>query len=205
MNAIVHPSTFAQAGAAAAPSLRVEVARSLNEILEIFALRAVVYMAEQDCPYEEEFDGNDFNATHMVARLDGRAVAAVRIRWFASFAKLERVAILPRYRGGRVLKALMGAAFDHAARKGYRKMMGHMQVRLLPLWTRVLGITPRQERQGFSFSDHEYIEVEKALRPPADALNEDSDPMMLVRPEGEWDQPGVLDCSCARPATNPVL
>jgi hypothetical protein len=30
-----------------------------------------------------------------------------------------------------------------------------------------------------------------------------SDPYLLVRPEGRWDEPGILDRSAARPATNP--
>jgi hypothetical protein len=52
-------------------------------------------------------------------------------------------------------------------------------------------------------SDHEYIEVERRLTPPADALTIDSDPLVLLRPEGLWDRPGVLDRSVNRPATNP--
>jgi predicted GNAT family N-acyltransferase len=202
MNAIVNPAVFARATPTHA-AVQISVARSLDELLQIFALRAVIYMGDQACPYEEEFDGNDFNATHLIARIDGRAVGTLRLRWFAEFVKLERVAIDPGHRGGKVLKALFSAAFDHAARKGYRKAIGHMQVRLLPLWTRVLGITPRAGRPGFVFSDHQYLEVEKTLEPPQDALTQDSDPLVLVRPEGEWDRPGVLDLSCLRQATNP--
>jgi hypothetical protein len=42
------------------------------------------------------------------------------------------------------------------------------------------------------------VEVEADLHPPADALHVDSDPMVLIRPEGEWDRIGVLERSVAR-------
>ena len=42
-----------------------------------------------------------------------------------------------------------------------------------------------------------------ALAPAPDALTIDSDPMMILRPEGAWDRPGILDRSAARPASNP--
>ena len=37
-----------------------------------------------------------------------------------------------------------------------------------------------------------------------DALGFDTDPMVLLRPEGDWDRPGILDRSAGRPATNPL-
>ncbi|MFN3314873.1 MAG: N-acetyltransferase, partial [Hyphomonas sp.] len=41
-------------------------ARTLEEYQQAMAIRAAVYIAEQDCPYEEEYDGNDFAGMHMV-------------------------------------------------------------------------------------------------------------------------------------------
>ena len=29
-------------------------------------MRSAVYIGEQECPYEEEFDGNDLAATHLI-------------------------------------------------------------------------------------------------------------------------------------------
>jgi len=42
-----------------ANDLRVEVVRDLNEYMKVVAIRASVFLAEQDCPYDEEFDNND--------------------------------------------------------------------------------------------------------------------------------------------------
>lgn len=182
----------------------IEVARTLNDLLEVCAIRAVIYMGEQDCPYEEEFDGNDFaGATHLIARIGGKAAGVLRIRFFADFVKVERVAVLSGHRGGMAAVALLEAAYDLAARKGYRRLVGYVQERLLKHWSRTVGVRARPGRPAFVFSDHRYIEVERDLTPPPDALHIDADPMILVRPEGAWDRPGVLDVSTARAALNP--
>ena len=51
-------------------------------------------------------------------------------------------------------------------------------------------------------SDHDYVEMVVEGVPPADALTLDSDPLVLLRPEGAWDEVGVLDRSRVRPASN---
>ncbi|MBC8008111.1 MAG: hypothetical protein H7X76_08715, partial [Prolixibacteraceae bacterium] len=75
----------------AAPSI--SVARTMEELSRVFAVRSAVYMAEQRCPYGEEFDGNDFSGTHLIGYVGDEPVGCLRIRYFAEFAKLERLAI----------------------------------------------------------------------------------------------------------------
>ena len=183
--------------------MEVKVAHTLDEILEVIALRSIVYMGEQRCPFDEEFDGNDFaGATHVLLRHGRHLVGTLRLRWVAAFAKLERVAILKEYRGGPGTRLLIEGAFALVARKGYRRILGHAQARLTPFWKRYRA-GPRPGRARFAFSDHEYVEIEAELPPATDALTEDCDPIVLLRPEGDWDRPGVLDRSVRRPATNP--
>jgi predicted GNAT family N-acyltransferase len=185
--------------------IAVDVARSISELMEVFAVRTLVYMGEQRCPYEEEYDGNDFaGATHLIARVGREPVGVMRIRWFASFCKVERVAVRRERRGGRVAQALIDAACAVAGRKGYRKILGHIQARLLPFWIRYGGVRPRPGRPRFFFSDHEYVEVERDLEPVRDALTLDTPAMVLLRPEGAWDRPGVLDRSAERRTASPV-
>lgn len=185
-------------------AVSVTVAHTLDEVMQAIAIRSMVYMGEQVCPYDEEFDGNDFaGATHLIARVGREPVGVVRMRWFCGFAKLERFTVSPAYRGGAAPRALLDAAFDLAARKGYRKVMGHTQARLAPVLRRLGGAKVREGRPRFTFSDHEYVETIRELQPPPSAVTMDSDPMVLLRPEGAWDRPGVLDHSAQRPATNP--
>ncbi len=179
--------------------MRIEVVRDLNEFMKIVAIRASVFLAEQDCPYDEEFDQNDLQACHLIAYLRGEPVATLRIRWFAGFAKIERVCVMKHVRGGALVKLLIEAAVDLIARKGYRTAIGYIQKRLVPFW-RQLGFSAREGRAAFRFSDYDYVECSRELPARNDALSIDSDPYVLMRPEGDWDHANVLDRSALRPA-----
>jgi len=179
--------------------ITVDVARSLDEIMAALGVRKIVFVGEQRCPYEEEFDGNDFaGATHLLARVRGEPAGTLRLRWFADFCKLERVAVKPDHRGESISSVLMTAAVDLARHKGYRKGLGHIQAHLTSFWER-FGGRIRTDRR-FVFSDYEYVEIEFDLEPVADSLNLDTDPLILLRPEGRWGEPGVLDRSALRGA-----
>jgi len=182
--------------------LEVLVASNTDHIAKIFAVRAAVFMSEQDCPYEEEFDGNDFCATHILGLVDGHPAATLRLRYFADFAKMERLAVLPKYRRTLIPKIVVDKGIDIIRRKGYRTLYGHAQKRLLKFWRR-FGLKPLQKNFPLVFSNHEYVEVFAELEPHAEAITMMSDPYVIVRPEGAWDTPGVLDGSAERPATNP--
>jgi predicted GNAT family N-acyltransferase len=182
--------------------IKVDVARSLDEIMAALAVRNIVFVGEQCCPYDEEFDGNDFaGATHLLARVRGEPAGTLRLRWFADFFKLERIAVKPEHRGQSISSALVTAAVDLARRKGYRKLLGHIQAHLIPFWGR-FGGRIRPDRDRFVFSDYEYVEMEFDLEPAADSLNLDTAPLILLRPEGRWDEPGVLDRSATRRGSN---
>jgi predicted GNAT family N-acyltransferase len=179
----------------------VKVAASIEEMMQAFAIRSAVFMADQNCPYAEEFDGNDFTATHIVAYEGEEPAACMRIRYFGDFAKLERFAVRREYRSMPIINALAHFSIDLCRQKGYTKMHAHAQKRLVNLWGR-FGFRP--EGEMFHFSDHEYVTIVANFDRLDDALGIDSDPMLLVRPEGKWDQPGILDFSQQRAPTNPL-
>jgi predicted GNAT family N-acyltransferase len=184
--------------------VEVSVVRSLDELMQVWTVRSLVFIDEQNCPYAEEFDGNDLaGATHLLARIDGEPVGVLRIRWFADFAKIERIAVRSTQRSGDAASALVETALSMAARKGYRKALGHIQARLLKYWQRRAGVSQRPGRPRFSFSDYDYVEVERALTPPANAIGPHSPALVLLRPEGDWDKPGVLDRSAQRRGAAP--
>jgi predicted GNAT family N-acyltransferase len=179
--------------------LSVEIVRDLADFMKVVAIRASVFLAEQDCPYEEEFDNNDLSSLHLIAYLRGEPVATLRVRWFANFAKIERVCVMKHVRGGAVVKLMIETAVDIISRKGYTLAVGYIQKRLAPFWKQ-LGFLPREGRSDFRFSDYEYVECQRVLPARADAITIDSDPYVVMRPEGEWDRENVLDRSAARPA-----
>lgn len=185
--------------------VKVRVVRTLDDFQKIVALRALIYMAEQDCPYDEEFDGNDLaGATHLLAEIGGEPVGCMRVRWFCDFAKVERSCVRPDFRSFRIGWVMMDHAIDLIRRKGYRKVLGHAQEHLVGYWERY-GLLPRKGRDPFAFSDRAYREVLGIFPQREDALHLDVDPLVLDRPEGAWDRPGPLDRSAARGAKSAML
>jgi predicted GNAT family N-acyltransferase len=187
-----------------APPLRIQTITASNaeHIQQVFAVRAAVFMSEQICPYEEEFDGNDYCATHVIGLVDGRPGAVIRIRYFADFAKLERLAVLKSYRGTPVTRAVVEGALDICRRKGYARVYGHSQARLIGFWEK-FGFKPLRRNAGLVFSDHAYVEISRELARHAAAITMESDPYLIIRPEGAWDAPGILEQSSTRPVTSP--
>ncbi len=185
-------------------SLSVSVARELNDLLKVISTRSAVYIAEQECPFEEEFDGNDLTATHLIGYAGDEPVACIRVRFFADFAKLERLAVRKEFRNSRISFLVVRAAIELVRVKGYRKIYGHAQRRLMDFWSR-FGAKPFQGSREFVFSDFDYVEMLIELEPHPNAIKLGTDPFVIIRPEGRWHVPGVLERSASRPATRPSV
>jgi predicted GNAT family N-acyltransferase len=183
-------------------STSIRIARSLSDLMTVASIRSAVYLAEQDCPYEEEFDGNDLVAAHFIGFIGGEPVACLRARFFADFAKVERLAVRRQYRRSLIAFKLVRACVTFLKRKGYRRIYGQAQDRLVDFWAR-FGAKPIGHNRKLVFSDYSYTEMVLELEPDPRAITIDSDPYVIIRPEGEWDRPGVLDRSAARAAASP--
>ncbi len=182
----------------------VAVARSFEDLARVIALRAAVYMAEQSCPYEEEFDGNDLSATHLIGYVGDEPAGCLRIRFFADFAKIERLAVRAEHRNTRLAFMLVRAGIELARVKGYRLLYGHAQKRLVGFWSR-FGFKVFEGAQELVFSDFDYVEMlmEADAHPQAIAIG--ADPYVIIRPEGRWHRAGALDRSRTRAATRPSV
>jgi predicted GNAT family N-acyltransferase len=186
----------------ARPKLEAQIVSTADQMARVMAVRAAVFMSEQNCPYDEEFDGNDYAGAQILGTVNGEPAATLRIRYFAGFVKIERLAVLPRFRRTLIARAVVERGIEICRRKGYRKMYGQSQLRLVHFWER-FGFRPMQKDAKLVFSDHEYVEIIGDLPPHENPLTPETDPLVLIRPEGKWDEPGVLDQSAVRPATNP--
>lgn len=182
-----------------APRIQTRLARTFDEVVMAMTLRGVTYLGEQYAPYNEEYDGNDLvAASHLIAWMGREPVGVLRLRWFAGFAKIERAAVLPAFRGLGVMRALTTDAMTYCAQRGYRKLLGHAQIDRVTYW-QSHGFEIRHERPRFRFSDYEYVEILKTLELPGDVIDMDAPPLVLIRPDGDWDRPGAFDASVSRP------
>lgn len=172
----------------------IEVVRSMDGMCKVFAVRSATYIAEQLCLYREEFDGNDFCATHLLGYVGSDPAGCIRIRYFATFAKIERLAVRVEYRNSRLAFELARRAIDHCRAKGFTRIYGHSRVDLLRFW-KMFGFRPREDRPDLSFANIKYKELVLDCARSEQAITLDTDPMVIIRPEGNWDQLGPLDLS----------
>lgn len=189
---------------AAAGEIGVTIARTFEDLSRVIAVRAAVYIGEQECPYNEEYDGNDLSATHLLAYVADEPVGCLRVRFFADFAKIERLVIRKEFRKTRAAFHLVRAGFKLCQKKGYRRVYGHSQLRLVNFWSR-FGFRVMEGGKHFVFSDFDYVEIVADIERDPDAVTIGSDPYVIIRPEGRWHREGILEQSAGRPATEPSV
>jgi predicted GNAT family N-acyltransferase len=181
----------------------ITVVRSIEDFMRVVAIRGATFVAEQDCPYDEEFDGNDFSAGHLLCYVGNEPAGCLRIRYFADFAKLERLAVRHEFRNRKLGTKLMQAGVEFCRMKGYRRIYGRAQKDLLGYYVG-MGWKQLEGSSEFFFSDHAYIEIVYDAEPNPKAVKLGMDPYVLMRPEGRWDRPGILDQSANRSVRKPT-
>lgn len=113
---------------------RVERVETESELESALSVRRRVFVDEQGVPEELELDGYDDldGATHFLAYDDETAVGAARLRATGTVddrtrAKVERVAVLPAYRGEGLGGRLMDAVEAAAEEQGFETLVLHAQ------------------------------------------------------------------------------
>jgi hypothetical protein len=96
------------------------------------------------------------------------------------------------------------AAIEFCRTKGYQKLYGHAQKRLVNFWSR-FGFEVLEGGRELVFSDFDYVEM--VLSTPRDpkAIAIGQDPYVVIRPEGRWHVPGVLEAATKRPVSRPSV
>ena len=173
---------------------RIVIVTNSEQLLHAYAVRSICFMEETGLAARRAFDGNDFQATHIVVYANNEPIGASRIRWFNGFAKFERTGFRQAYRNVRVIKQTAEFMFDHVARKGYSKVVTMAKPKYAAIWTRVLGFHEVTDRPPTLSGEGEpFLELVKDLTTPADAISIDTDPNVLFRVEGSWHVPCAFE------------
>jgi predicted GNAT family N-acyltransferase len=179
----------------------VTVVHSLDDLLKCIAIRGAAYVEERGIPYQEDVDGNDYSATHLLGYVGDEPAGCIRLRYFGDFIKIERLAVLPRCRGGLAM-SLVRAAIAFGQDKGFRRFYGQAAAPVLKLWKH-FGFTQR-DGEGLSYlTDEVYYEMDLVTDRGTLPLHVNSGAAVLVRPEGQWDRPGPLEALSPTPWTQP--
>src|SRR5690242_18535321 len=120
-------------------SVEVRLVSTDDERRMVSAVRAAVYLGEEGGSYFDQFDANDHCSSALLAMVDGEPVGTVRIRWFAEFARVERLTIRKSYRSLAVVNLLVKAALKLAGSKGYKEGAGLARLDGVPIWKRQRG------------------------------------------------------------------
>ena len=114
------------------------------------ALRLEVFCAEQGVTEEEERDGRDDDARHLLARVGGMPAGTLRLRVVDGAAKIERVCVARALRGTGIGAALMHHALALAATlPGVRQAKLGAQVPVIGFY----------EKLGFAAHGPEYLDA----------------------------------------------
>ncbi|SEI43325.1 Predicted N-acyltransferase, GNAT family [Pseudomonas sp. NFR16] len=172
--------------------LIIKIVESEEERLKAMLIRAIVYMHEQKCPFDEEFDLNDHTATQVVGLIAGEPVLTARIRYFNGFAKLERLAIRIEYRGRGYARHLLTFLLHICRQKGFSRFYLHAQVQLESFYS---SYGFRKAGTHFAFSDHGYTEMVMEEDAPVvqPSAHIGFQPMLLNRPENNFHTAGPLE------------
>lgn len=189
-------------------NIEVKIVNSDHDFNSMKKVRAAVFSEEMNIPLEEEFDGNDYSASHVLALsrqniempekkaegierfiLENKRIIPIgtmRIRYFSDFVKFERMAVLRDYRKSNASGLIMQKGFDFVSRKGYRHVYGMCKIELLNRWKRcgyqeVLG-APHMVQNGM-----ELIPIMRELEANPQAVKINDHPSVLVATEDFWE------------------
>ena len=107
--------------------ISVRMVRSRRDLERAFRLREEIFIRGQRVPRGIEMDGREGEAKHFLAYYRGRLAGCARIRFMGKRAKLERIAVLGRYRKRGLGKAMTAHMVRYARRMGAKEALMHAQ------------------------------------------------------------------------------
>jgi len=121
-----------------------KIVTNQDELLKAYCVRSIVFVEQQQCPYDIEHDGLDYSALHLLGEEGGEPFAAARIRFLGAYAKFERIAVREAYRGRGLGHALVDFMIEVARERGFTQFKMHAQAHLANFY-RVHGFETRGE------------------------------------------------------------
>ncbi|WP_062197640.1 GNAT family N-acetyltransferase [Massilibacterium senegalense] len=138
-----------------------KVVQTPKEQEDAFFIRKVVFIKEQHVPTDLEYDEFEQTAVHFVTYDGDKPVGAGRLRFVDGMAKVERICILPSYRGKNVGRHLMETIEQEAQQKGYNTFKLNAQVQAMPFYEK-LGYT-NISKETFMDAGIPHVEMRKSV------------------------------------------
>ncbi len=168
----------------------VTLARTMEDMHKVIAIRSAAYFSDPEHTFGKHFDGNDMSSSHMVGYIGEEPAGTLRIRYFADFARIERIAVRPTHRKSRMAFKLVQAAFSFCRDKGYRKLSGVAREEMVPFWSMFGGRLTLSKEPVFIYG-LPHVEMNIEYPPVETAITQESDTLIILRQEGRWHEPGA--------------
>ena len=109
-----------------------------EDLRRAIAVRERVFVQEQGVPVEEELDGRDADALHLVALApgDGAVIGTLRLLLDGAVAKVGRVAVEREWRGRGIAARMLDLALREARDRGARRARLASQLAVVGLYER---------------------------------------------------------------------
>jgi predicted GNAT family N-acyltransferase len=104
------------------------------DLEKVFAIRKEVFVGEQNCPPELEWEHEE-ESNHFLATVDGEPAGASRWRKTDKGYKLERFAVLKKFRGNGVGQVLVQTVLDDLPKDADYVYL-HAQIQAITLYER---------------------------------------------------------------------
>ncbi|KHD85182.1 GNAT family N-acetyltransferase [Heyndrickxia ginsengihumi] len=129
--------------------MHVKIVENDKERADAYYVRKTVFVEEQLVPLEEEIDQYEDVSTHFVLYDEHEPVGAGRFRLVDGKGKIERICIVPDYRGKGAGKLLMLEIEDFAKTQPVTTLKLNAQVHAIPFY----------ERLGYRITSDEFLDA----------------------------------------------
>ena len=107
--------------------LEIKKVNNKDDFEKVIEIRKDVFIKGQNVPLDIEIDGLDSESEHFIVKLDSEPIGCARVRTDKNYAKLERIAIIEKYRckgfGTKLTKFLI----EYCKKNNYTKIVMHSQ------------------------------------------------------------------------------
>ncbi|MBS4177375.1 GNAT family N-acetyltransferase [Lederbergia citrea] len=108
-----------------------------EQLQDAFTIRKKVFVEEQHVPYELEIDEFEDDAAHFVIYDEDQPIGAGRFRFIDGNGKVERICILPAFRGTGAGKRMMNAIEDYAHASEINVLKLNAQTSAIPFYEKL--------------------------------------------------------------------
>lgn len=130
---------------------KVIIAQTKEQRDDAFYIRKKVFVEEQNVPLHIELDEFDLESTHFVLYEKGEPIGAGRIRLIdETTGKIERISILPQYRGRNFGKLIMEEVEKEARSHRLQKLKLNAQIHAIPFY----------EKLGYVVTSPEFLDAD---------------------------------------------